>query len=507
MVLRERTNLQLWAILSICAMAVPLRCYRIGDPYIRIREADDASIAHHFFTEGYKLLWPQVDWVGDEPGYVETELQLLPFTAALLYRVFGETPLVGRGLVILTSLGAIWFVWRLGRLYFGEPGALYAALFFAAAPLSIVWGQMFMPDMPMVFLSLAGVYYYDLWTRHSRWLHWALAAVLLSLAVLVKLPAAHVLLVVAYLAWRRRGWGMLSDPASYGLLAAIAVPAFLYYYHAHQIAADHLTFGIWSSGFNKWVGAARLTMSALSMFVARAVVEYIGAPGLVLALVGAVHFWRQQSQMPIYVWLLAFCILFVGVLQGHITHPYYQLPLVPVLAWFAGGALSEVSRHLNNRRAVVVVVLSAAVVLGVWGAKGRFDTYAPREANSLKARAAVRQLVPPDARIIVHPESVRNLHLFNRRGWNARSEKHTLQAPDPVEPYTPEYFARRIAEGADYFITVLPEDMTRETRAYLENRHKLLLSREAYEIYRLSAEAERPRSQVGMPGARDPARP
>lgn len=53
------------------------------------RQTDTASIAYHFYENGYKLFYPQIFWGGNGPGYVETEFQLYPFLVSILYN-FGN---------------------------------------------------------------------------------------------------------------------------------------------------------------------------------------------------------------------------------------------------------------------------------------------------------------------------------------------------------------------------------------------------------------------------------
>src|SRR6266496_3051917 len=50
------------------------------------RQADTASIAHNFIKSG-NILYPQINWGGNGPGYVEAEFQLMPFIVSILYRV------------------------------------------------------------------------------------------------------------------------------------------------------------------------------------------------------------------------------------------------------------------------------------------------------------------------------------------------------------------------------------------------------------------------------------
>ena len=75
----------------LSALAVAIRLPFIDQYYIdqwSWRQSDVAAIARNFL-HGFHFAWPQIDWAGDEPGYVGTEFPILPFTAAICYRFFG----------------------------------------------------------------------------------------------------------------------------------------------------------------------------------------------------------------------------------------------------------------------------------------------------------------------------------------------------------------------------------------------------------------------------------
>ena len=75
----------IWAIVLL---AIGVRLYHISFPvagWHSWRQADTAAIARNLYQNGFNLLYPQIDWGGNSPGYVESEFQLYPFLVALLY--------------------------------------------------------------------------------------------------------------------------------------------------------------------------------------------------------------------------------------------------------------------------------------------------------------------------------------------------------------------------------------------------------------------------------------
>src|SRR5437762_11913111 len=74
------------------ALAVAVRLIGINQPSIdnwSWRQSDVAAIARNYFQGGFHFARPQIDWAGDQPGYVGTEFPVLPFLAAICYKIVG----------------------------------------------------------------------------------------------------------------------------------------------------------------------------------------------------------------------------------------------------------------------------------------------------------------------------------------------------------------------------------------------------------------------------------
>src|SRR5256886_15995224 len=86
-------------VILICLLAVAARLILIDQPFVdhwSWRQSEVAAIARNYFQNGFHLGWPQIDWTGDERGYVGTEFPILPFLAALSYKILGVHEWIGR---------------------------------------------------------------------------------------------------------------------------------------------------------------------------------------------------------------------------------------------------------------------------------------------------------------------------------------------------------------------------------------------------------------------------
>ncbi|MFN2527563.1 MAG: ArnT family glycosyltransferase, partial [Candidatus Baltobacteraceae bacterium] len=150
------------ALGTILLLALVLRLKGIHNPIIDHpgwRQGDESAIARNFATLQYNPLYPQTDYNGPPPNYVELELQIVPFVAATLYKFFGVHEIFGRLISIAFSLGTVALLGYFARwLFFDSLTGLMAALLFAIMPGSLYYGRTFTPDTTMVFFLTAALY-------------------------------------------------------------------------------------------------------------------------------------------------------------------------------------------------------------------------------------------------------------------------------------------------------------------------------------------------------------
>src|SRR5438067_9127336 len=243
-------------MISILAVAVRLIC--IDQPYLdnlSWRQSDVAAIARNYFQGGFHFAHPQIDWAGNEPGYVGTEFPILPFSAAICYKIFGVHEWIGRVQALILFALSVPFFFLLVRKIFGEIAAVWALFFYSFAPLGIMAGRCFMPDMLSLALSIIGLYFFQRWVGRSeraRSTSLIASAFCISLSILIKLPSIIIGAPLACLVFQHFRIPPLRIGAAFRNIllwtfAGIALlPSALWYGHAYQIAAQfypHHFFG------------------------------------------------------------------------------------------------------------------------------------------------------------------------------------------------------------------------------------------------------------------------
>jgi len=430
-------------LILIVVAALGVRLILINQPFIdpwSWRQSDVAAIARNYFDNGFHFARPQIDWAGNERGYVGTEFPILPFVAALVYRSAGLQEWIGRVQGVLFFIVALPFFFLLVRRIFGGLTAIWATFFYAFAPLSIAASRAFMPDVPSLSLTIAGGYFFLRWIEEER-LKWLISsAVLVSLALLIKLPMAIIGAPLCYLAvtavsdrravaaslsrgvaestaTERRGYSFrgIATRWELWLFAAIAlVPATIWYWHAHRIAErfyPHHFFGaggIQIMNFAWYWGIIRQTaFSSLTLVL------------FTLAIFGALIAPRGKHTRFFHWWLAAMT-LFIFVAGYGNRHQWYQLPLVPIAAVFAGcfcawvGGRVQVPRLLRWAAALMLVIsFSVSSYLCAQ------PFYRPASAALRNLGLELNEATTPAALIIAATDGDPTVFYYaHRKGWH-----------------------------------------------------------------------------------------
>jgi 4-amino-4-deoxy-L-arabinose transferase-like glycosyltransferase len=331
---------------AILVLALAVRLVKIAQPYVdewSFKQGTIAMIAENFYRNGFNIFYPQINWAGNAAGYVGTEFPIVPFLASALYVPFGVHEWVGRSVSVAFSLLALPFFYFLVKKIANARSALFAAVIYALAPLSIFASRSFMSDMTSLGFSIAALYLFSEWLDRSydRRLLFAAGAAT-ALAILVKAPAAIIGLPLLYMAWERYRWKFIRDPQMWLFASLSIVFPTAWYSHAYYITMAYPPHQFMGSDglrvedlhFYKSVGR-RLIGSSLTPVVTVGMLAGLFLPPATKY--GRMFYW----------WLVAICLFIMGAGFGN-RHPWYQLPVVPVAAAFAGQACDFVLRRIRG---------------------------------------------------------------------------------------------------------------------------------------------------------------
>lgn len=456
---RVQAGIERFPLLFLAVLALTVRLYHLASPVIGVhswRQADTAAIARNFYkmqlvhpalSSFWRLGYPQVDWGGG--GYAETEFPLYSILVSLIYRLLGVHDFYARGLSVVFSVIALYFLYRLVALHFGQSVAFWSALFYAVLPLSVFYGRTVQPESLVMMSSLGGLYFFERWLGQEKPVDLLVSWIFVTVAVLVKvLPLVYIgipLLFLAFIKYRARLFLRL-DLWLYalGVLGTVA----LWYIHAHHIFLETgLTFGFWSGETDRYSWASLLSAQYWLDIFLRLMVRHFAVLGFFVALIGLTY---RREQPEDWLWEVGLgSSLLANALaptSSHV-HEYYQLPLM----FFGVVFIGKVCDHVFTPKppltcwqrpalatALVLTLVTGSVIYAI-------DYMRPEDVQRSEVYALAQRVkaqTPPNAKILATTGGDPTLlYLAHRHGW--------MIDPTAVSSAQPEAFED---SGADFLV-------------------------------------------------------
>ncbi len=413
--------------------------------------------------------------------------------AALVYRVAGREILWAPRLLSALSwlIGGV-FLYLIARRIGTVDAAIVSTAFYLFLPASILTSQSFQPDPAMVMMmiiSLYAVLRYDEAPSRGRL---ALAIAASALAILLK-GVALFMIFGAYLAltvYRRGVLRGLLHPHTYAFLAFSLLPSALFYaYTIHQdILGEHATIGFLPHlllEFSFW------------QFWLKHIYAFIGFAALVGALLGLLvvpNDWRRVFLIGLW----GGYFLYGLVKNYHIhTHPYYELPFVPIVALSLGFSVAIVLGWFAVRnsppsyRIPVAGILILAILLAV-GLYLRERQEMPDFRTEVSMSMEIGEVVKHSSRTLVLASfSGRQLMYhgeFAGGYWPDAGEIKASRLWGKADMSVPEHFSMLSAKTSPEFFVVrdLQEfDRQKDLQEYLRANYPVRKETDQYVIFDL----------------------
>jgi 4-amino-4-deoxy-L-arabinose transferase-like glycosyltransferase len=432
------------------------------------RQSDTATIARNFALNGMNVFFPQINWGGAGPGYVEMEFPLQPWLSAALYLAFGERVVLGRLVSLVFMLVAAAAFWQLARRLLPLTAARWALVAFVVSPAFMRWGTAFMPEATVLAFALLALLAFCRWLQEDRPVFLLGAAAATSMAALAKPTSLHIGLIMGM-------WMLISArsrlrrPSVYlAGLAALVAPA-VWMWHASGLYRTYgNTFGVISGGDSKWGNLALWTSSGFYLGNLRTEAIFIyGVVGIPLALLGAVWVWRRRRAVAAFGFLAAGLVALVVyyLAAGRYTSSdlgiQYHVFSLPFAAAATGAGLAVAAEWVRPRlaRAAVLVLAGVAVLalfaqslnvlaqsltrgFGVYGACAEaLDVSVPGDLVVVGTTSLTR-----DGDVANNYQEPIVFFLAQRTGWSLAADQ-----------YDPAVLASYRDQGARFFVNPDPE--------------------------------------------------
>jgi 4-amino-4-deoxy-L-arabinose transferase-like glycosyltransferase len=392
------------------------------------------------------------------------------------------------------------FFFLLVRNVFGSTAAVWATFFYSFAPLNVFAGRCFMPDVPSLSLATTGLYFFLRWIEAGEFSSFLVAAITISLSLLIKITSIVILAPVIYLIIAGSAdlgsRGSLHAQAGCGprprrqlvLLAAITlIPSAMWYWHAYQIAQEfypHHFFGAGGIRIENFSWYWRITEQTLTSSLTP-----------LLSIIALAGMFVPQSQhrkySRLFVWWLVAMIVFIIVVGYGNRHRWYQLPWVPIAAAFAGAACAFFASKISSRLIAVTLSILLVSSFGTLAFSYLQPLYQSSAAQLRDAGLELKKLTSPDALIAAADMGDPTIFYYaERKGWHLpESDAIYNGTPDNSEQAI-ENLERLRRSGATHFV------LTRNTlwwiwgypdfAAYLATNATVIKATPEFTIYELN---------------------
>ena len=441
---------------AILLLGLALRLYGIHNPILDHpgwRQGDEAAIARNFAQLQDDIAAPQTDYDGPPPNYVELELQIVPFTAAQLYRVFGVHEIFARLIVVAFSLGTIGLLWGFGRDLFGPRAGALAALAYAIAPGAVYYGRTITPDTDMVFFMTGALWCWWRWATGARRADFWWAVIFAAFAWLAKPPALLALAPMLAIGVGARGVRFFRSWEPYAFVVLTLAPFFIYFRHVSGIAEWHWTEGITSKHVLPVLAAELTHAGALVSGVqsALALLRMLSSTILGPTLFGAVLVCGltlprdDRSRLRSWffgAWLLAL-VAYAFVVVNVERVDYYLLPVLPFAALVVAGGLDKILDLRSRRPLWSTLGCAAAIFVTTYSNMLEIHPYYTWSRPVYSAATELNRTLDPQCLIVMGHYDPSVLYTIGRKGWEE----------DPLQ-WNVHDMTSAIAKGACYFVAV-----------------------------------------------------
>lgn len=463
---RAKRLLSSWwpALLAILLLGLALRVIDIHNPVMdhpAWRQGDTAAIARNFAQLNFNVFYPQTDYDGPPPNYVQLELQIVPYLAAIGYKLFGVHEIFGRAISVAFSLGTVVLVAFFGRWLFASSAAgIAAALLYAIFPGSVYYGRTFMPDTAMTFFLTASLFATarTLLDAPSRSVAWRAtgSAVLLALAFLAKPVSllAIVPLLAADVFAGTRTFRLPWRSAAIALPGVVCVWLYLRYVGSHAewqwataITKLHVIPSLVHASVSLHALAQKLTILVTTV-PGMLATTMLGPAAFGVTVVALLAPLRSRSDALLYGWLAAIALYaFVVVTVERVD--YYLFPALPLAALAGGSFLAGlIARWTESIPSQIVrwsltAGAALALLLVIGSNEVQIRPYYHFRHEVYAEAQHLRNVLNPGALVVMAHYDPSILYYMRHKGWEE----------DPAL-WTPFDEESAIKKGARYFIAV-----------------------------------------------------
>lgn len=437
------------------------------------RQSDTESIARNFVEDRFNIFFPQFNYDGEKPNYIQLEFQITTFIIAILYKAFGYYYFLARLVPILFFLGSSIYIYLIGKKYYGNEAGWFAAIAYSIMPMNIFFTRAIMPESAALFFFTGAFYYFIKWYDDEKIVSLFISAIFTCLSISQKTPTVFIGLAMIFMLIKKYRFKFLAKWELWAFAFISLIPNLLYFLWSKQIAEYAFVSNIGLLHIVPKSGKAFLQMESYT-FAAVEMATAISLGLVPLVIIGLLDM-ECKKDYPLLFWTIAMLLEVIAV-ASVIELRYYFIFITPIAALWTGKTLG---RLVKSRKTVIAIFFGLSIIT-LWNYIGA-DSFFKEKDNILKQAAIIERYTNKDDLIVIGTMEPALLNQSMRSGWRANI-KYYEEIPNGVEAEI-EYY---IKKGAKYFSPlggyIYGDDGS--YRKYLDGNFEKLGDKEYY-IYRL----------------------
>jgi len=402
------------------------------------RQSDTESIARNFIEDGFNIFYPQFNYDGEKPNYVQLEFQITTFLIALLYKAFGYKYYLARLVPIAFFMGSSIYLYLIVKRYYGNPAAWYAVIAYAIMPMNIFYTRAIMPESAALFFFIGAFYYFIKWYDNEKLSTLFISALFTCLSISQKTPTIFIGLAMIFLLIKKYRFRFLLKWELWIFALISLLPNIIYIQWSRSIAEFDFVTNI---GLFHIIPKSLKAFSNIEsyIFAGGEIVAAVSSGLIVLIIAGLIDV-KWDHDYPILFWAAAM-LLEAMAIAAVIKLRYYFIFITPIAAIWAGKSLGK----LGNSKKCIFSVFIGLSILTIWNfidCKSFFE----EKDNILKQAEVIRMYTKEDDLVVIGTLEPTLLNQSRRSGWRANI-KYYKEIPIGAE----KELNYLIEKGAKYF--------------------------------------------------------
>ncbi len=403
------------------------------------RQPDTESIARNFIEKKFNIFYPQFNYDGAAPNYVQLELQITTFIIAILYKIFGYSNFIARLVPTLFFMGSVYYIYLIVKKLYSLKQALITIVIYGILPINLYYSRAIMPESALLFFFTGAFYYFISWLEKENFWILLLSGIFTALAISQKIPAVFIGLAMIAMCFTKYKFKFLYRKDLWLFLIISIVPNIIYFLWAATIAEAKFVSLLASNHIFPEFYKAIFTQEALD-FYKNYLIESFGLIPLICAFIGFFSVLIKKES-PILFWSIAI-ILEIIFIVSVILLKYYLIILSPIIAILSGKTISYF--WIKHNKGLIISFCLAAIIY--------FDAniLVKNSFNEvdwiIESSKILNQHTKKDDLIVIGTFDPAILSLSNRNGWRANIKYY-----DYIPNTTNDEMAYFINNGAKYF--------------------------------------------------------